>query len=145
MPQPGSGAAPTESAESAEGGKAARTVGPFHFLCIKVSKWRGRYHRILRLSRRDGISTLDPSKGAAASHTSTSSSSDDSRDHHGMMITNSWSWPQVAGCAASRDSDEEIVVTFAEGSEPALRLLVAPTTRATVLEAFYLLAAAARI
>ena len=60
----------------------------FHFLCIKVNKWRGRYQRILHLDSAS-ISTLDP---AAPSKT-----------------TNSWRWSQVTKCVATSDNSEEII------------------------------------
>jgi hypothetical protein len=92
----------------------------FHFLCIKVNKWRGRYQRILHLSAAS-LSTLDPSSGKS---------------------TNSWRWSQVTKCIATPDNVEEIVISFGN-AEPALRILVAPRTRPYLLDAFYTLAHAA--
>ena len=83
----------------------------FHFLCIKVNKWRGRYQRVLHLTSA-GISTLDPLAGGKS--------------------TNSWRWGQVTKCIATPDNSEEVVISFGP-SEASLRILTAPRTRTYLL------------
>ena len=74
-------------------------LASFHFLCIKVSKWRGG--TIVSYDHGGGSPTLDPNKA----------------DSKSSRTTNSWRWSQISRCIPSGTNAEEVIVHFNARSE----------------------------